>query len=162
MIVIHQLKNRVMLESHKNSMVPNHQPDFYLMDPMVGPGTPSQPRQQQHLEVASSLGWTRLDDWFWSRLLSLMGSNGFQWISIDLTCWSMTCRNMHMPKLMEFNHESYGTKLERHFTSRIVINNKRSKEPLGIYPQWIMNLNPQNGWFLDLLGDFFLVRNHVI
>jgi len=36
-----------------------------------------------------------------------------------------------MPKLMEFNHESYGTKLERHFTSRIVINNQKIKRSLG-------------------------------
>ena len=32
---------------------------------------------------------------------------------------------------MEFNHESYGTKLERHFTSRIVINNQKIKRSLG-------------------------------
>jgi len=57
MIVIHQLKNRVMLESHKNSMVPNHQPDFYL-DPMVAPGLPASPVSSSTLKLP--VAWVEL------------------------------------------------------------------------------------------------------
>ena len=55
---------------------------------------------------------------------------------------------------MEFNHESYGTKLERHFTSRIVINNQKIKRSLG-------NLSAMNHefesskWVIVVFFDFF-------
>ena len=86
----------------------------------------------------------------------VMGSNGFLWISIDLTCWSIwlaemcTCQNWwsSITKVTEQN-------LNGILPAGSLSTTKRSKEALGIYPQWIMNLNPQNGWLLVFFWFFW-------
>ena len=92
----------------------------------------------------------------------VMGSNGFQWISIDLTCWSIwlaemcTCQNWwsSITKVTEQN-------LNGILPAGSLSTTKRSKEALGIYPQWIMNLNPQNGWLLFFLIFFGAKSRHL-